>query len=412
MTNIETFSSTVPASATFEGIVRADGRVATRNYIGIFVVGNCGATAARKIADWFTEKRLAQWPGVDGVVPFVHEIGCGMEMTGEPMNLLRRTIAGTIRNPNIAGALVIALGCERNNIDGFLEQEKLEQGPLLQRLVMQELGGTRNTIDQGIALVREMLPLVADVRRQTVPASHLVIGLQGDPDDAQAARTASPVLGAAMDLLIEQGGTVILSGTSGIAPVVGQLGARAISADVGAQLAQRVQWWDHYSEGRQNRMALRKTAPPSEQAESSRLAAANALRAGSSALTAVYEYARPITGRGLVFMDSPNYEAVSATGQIAGGATMICVATGEGSGFGSLPAPTVKLAASSELYAQMEDDLDIDCGRAADGDGAVVKLGREVFERLLRHASGEKTKAEELVLGENEFVPWPMGVLA
>ena len=152
-----------PATATFQGIVRPDGRVATRNIIGIFVVGNCGATTARRIAAWFTEARLAAWPGIDGVVAFTHEIGCGMEMTGEPMDLLRRTIAGTIRNPNIGGALVIALGCERNNIDGFLEQEQLVPGPLLRRLVMQELGGTQPTIDAGVNLVQEMLPLVAAV---------------------------------------------------------------------------------------------------------------------------------------------------------------------------------------------------------------------------------------------------------
>ncbi|SDV47306.1 UxaA family hydrolase [Chitinasiproducens palmae] len=406
-------SAPVPSSrlATFNGIVRADGRVATRNYIGIFVVGNCGATVARKIADWFTEARLTAWPGVDGVVPFVHEIGCGMEMTGEPMNLLRRTIAGTIRNPNIAGALVIALGCERNNIDGFLEQEKLAQGPLLKRLVMQELGGTQRTIELGIAAVSEMLPLVANVRREPVAARHLTVGLQADPDDEQAAATASPALGAAMDLLVAQGGTVILSGTAGIAPVAAAFQARAEQPAVGEQLAQRVQWWHGYSEGRTNRLGLRLTQPAAHD-QHARLAEANARRAGSAPLQAVYEYAQPVVRSGLVFMDTPIYEAVSATGQIAGGATLICVATGTGSGFGALPATTIKLAASSALYAAMEDDLDVDCGAAADGPEAVARLGQEIFARLLRHASGDKTKAEELALGENEFVPWPIGVLA
>nr|WP_197071601.1 UxaA family hydrolase [Massilia sp. JS1662] len=389
-------------NATFQGIVRPDGRVATRNYIGIFVVGNCGATTARRIAAAFTEARLAEWPGVDGVVAFTHEIGCGMEMTGEPMDLLRRTIAGTIRNPNIGGALVIALGCERNNIDGFLEQEKLTVGPRLKRLVMQELGGTQNTIDAGIAAVREMLPLVADVRRETVSARHLVVGLQTDASDDKAAAVA-PALGAAVDLLVREGGTAILSGTAGLAPVADNLKVRAATPEVRTQFEQRVQWWKQYSEGRDIRMRRQSDAAQADNA---------ARRAGTTPMTAVYEYARPVTSNGLVFMDAPNYEAVSATGQIASGATLICVVTGTGSGFGALPAPTLKVAAISDLYRAMEDDLDIDAGPVADGTVKAEQMGADIFARLLRHASGEKTRAEELGLGENEFVPWPIGVLA
>ncbi|WP_314444456.1 UxaA family hydrolase [Massilia timonae] len=393
---------------TFQGIVRADGRVATRNYIGIFVVGNCGATTARRIAAWFTEARLRAWPGVDGVVAFTHEIGCGMEMTGEPMDLLRRTIAGTIRNPNIGAALVIALGCERNNIDGFLQQENLVQGPLLKRLVMQELGGTQATIDAGIAAVSEMLPLVADVRRQAVPARHLVLGLQADADEAIDAATATAALGAAVDLLVAQGGTAILSGTAGLAPAAGRLQERAASPEVGVQLARRIDWWKQHGNGRDTRLLRLAQAP----AQAEAVAEAGLRRAGSVPLAAVYDYARPIADKGLVFMDAPNYEAVSATAQIAAGATMVCVATSTGTGFGALPAPTLKLAASSALYAAMEDDLDIDCGPVADGSVDVAQMGAEIFARLLRHASGEKTRAEELGLGENEFVPWPIGVLA
>ena len=400
--------STSNQAATFQGIVRADGRVATRNYIGIFVVGNCGATVARRIADWYTEARLAQWPTVDGVVAFTHEIGCGMEMTGEPMDLLRRTIAGTIRNPNIGAAVVIALGCERNNIDGFLAQENLALGPRLQRLVMQEVGGTQNAIDAGIALVRDMLPLVADVQRESVPVRHLVLGLQADAGDVGAAASAAPALGAAVDLLVAHGGTAILSGTAGITPVAARLRATAATPQVGEQLAQRIDWWQHYSAGRDTRLGRMTDGAVHIRAQ----AEASARRAGTTPLTAVYEYARPVTASGLVFMDSPNYEAMSATGQIASGATLLCVATGDGTGFGALPAPTLKLAASSALYAAMEDDLDIDCGPVADGSSDAGRMGAHIFAQLLRHASGAKTKAELLGLGENEFVPWPIGVLA
>ena len=388
---------------TFEGFVRSDGRVGTRNHVGVFVVGNCGATAARRVADHFSPKRLAAFPNVDEVLPFVHEIGCGMEATGEPMNLLRRTIAGTIRNPNIAGAVVIALGCERNNIRAFFEQEQLVPGPMLHMLVMQEIGGTANTIAAGIAAVESMLPEVNRFRRETVSVAHLVVGLQSAAADGDTALSANPALGAAIDLLVGHGGTAILSGTSELAPVAHRIAARATSPAVGAQLEQRIQWWKGYTAGRDTQM----TRPGTVDGEGAGLR-----RAGTSPLRAVYEYAHPVTQRGLVFMDAPAYAAVSATGQVASGATMVCLTTGTGSGFGAAPVPTVKLASNSAVFARMEDDLDIDCGGVLAGAIGVEQMGRLVFERMLAHASGDATKSEELGVGRDEFVPWPIGVLA
>jgi len=388
---------------TFEGFVRSNGRVGTRNHVGVFVVGNCGATAARRVADHFSPKRLAEFPNVDEVLPFVHEIGCGMEATGEPMNLLRRTIAGTIRNPNIAGAVVIALGCERNNIRAFFEQEQLVPGPMLHMLVMQEIGGTANTIAAGIAAVESMLPEVNRFRRETVSVAHLVVGLQSAAADGDTALSANPALGAAIDLVVGHGGTAILSGTSELAPVAHRVAARAASPAVGAQLEQRIQWWKGYTAGRDTQM----TRPGTVDGEGAGLR-----RAGTSPLRAVYEYAHPVTQRGLVFMDAPAYAAVSATGQVASGATMVCLTTGTGSGFGAAPVPTVKLASNSAVFARMEDDLDIDCGGVLAGAIGVEQMGRLVFERMLAHASGDATKSEELGVGRDEFVPWPIGVLA
>ncbi|SDD01851.1 altronate hydrolase [Cupriavidus sp. YR651] len=390
---------------TFDGIVRADGRVATRNYLGVFVVGNCGATVARKIADWFTEARLADFPNVDGVVPFVHEIGCGMEMTGEPMDLLRRTIAGTLRNPNIAGGLVIALGCERNNIYGFMEQEKLVTGPLLKTLVMQELGGTANTIEAGIAEIEQMLPIADDCRREPVSAAYLTVGLQTAGREGTAATHADRALGAAVDLLVAAGGTALLSGTADVVQSGADLAARAASAEVAAALQARVDWWRSYHAGRDTRLKPAST-------RSAGIAAAGLQRAGHTALEAVTAYAQPVTSHGLVFMDAPAYVAVSATGQVAAGANLICVTTATGTAFGALPTPTLKLADSSALYAKFEDDLDIDCGPVADGAISVEAMGQRIFAEILAHASGKQTRSENLGVGENEFVPWPIGVLA
>ncbi|HET9577592.1 MAG TPA: altronate dehydratase family protein [Usitatibacter sp.] len=400
--------------ARFLGYARPDGRVGTRNFIAVLVTVNCAATTARMIADHFTAERLAAYANVDGVVALTHELGCGMEMTGEPMDLLRRTIAGYVRHPNVGGAVLCSLGCERNNIYGLLEKEKLAPGPRLATLVMQEKGGTRKTADEGIAAVEAMLPLVNDARRESVSAAHLVVGLQGSGSDAFSELTTNPALGAAVDLLIGHGGTAIVSGTSELHGMERALEARAASGDVAARLGRRMQWWKEYNAGRDTPFNGRLTRSALAGGFTTALerAAAAAKRWGRSPLAEVYEYAWPVTARGLVFMDTPSHEAVAATGQIAGGANLVCMAAGHGTGFGSLPAPTIKLASHTALYRRMRDDFDLDCGPILDGEASVEAMGERIFQAMLRHASGGKTRGEELGVGENEFVPWPIGLTA
>ncbi|MFF7708810.1 UxaA family hydrolase [Pseudomonas sp. NPDC007930] len=400
--------------ATFQGIVRADGRVATRNYLGVFVVGNCGATVARKIANHFQASQLAAFPAVDGVVPFVHEIGCGMEMTGEPMDLLRRTLGGYIKHPNTAGALVIALGCERNNIHGFFEQQGLEEGPLLKKLVIQDVGGVKTATEQGIGLIEAMLPLANQVKREPVSAEHLVIGMQCGGSDGFSGLSANPALGAAVDILVRHGGTAILSETSEIFGVEHTLTARAVTPQMGQKLLERINWWLEYNRGRDTQINGRVSPGNNAGGLANVLekSLGGAKKGGNAPLMGVYEYAHPVTARGLVFMDTPGYDPVSATGQIAGGANLIAFTTGRGSCFGSLPAPTFKLASNSPMYRRMSDDMDINCGQIIDGEKTVQQMGQEIFQRLLAHASGEKTKSEDNGLGEDEFCPWQIGVLA
>ncbi len=398
--------------ATFNGFLRDNGSVGTRNYIVIVCTVNCAATTSRRIADHFTAKRLAAFPNVDGVIPLVHEIGCGMEMSGEPMELLRRTIAGHVRNPNVGGALIVALGCERNHVHGLMEQEKLSPHASLKTLVMQENGGTRKTIDAGIAAIEAMLPVANLVQRQALGAQHLRVGLQCDGADGFTALAANPALGIAADLLVRNGATVVLSRTSEVFGAVDALVARAATPEVGQALVDRIDWWLAYSKGRDTSINARPGAARSPSATINRRESAvgHCAMAGTSPLNAVVEYARPISGPGLVFMDTPSDDAISVTGQTAGGVNLVCMTTGRGSTFGSLPAPTVKLAASTPLYRQMEDDMDLNCGAVIDGEVTPEQLGQEIFDRLLRHASGELTKGEAIGLGENEFVPWPIGV--
>jgi altronate hydrolase len=390
----------------FLGYVRDDGRVGTRNYIGIFIAGNCAATAARMIAEKFTENRLREHANVDGVLPFIHEIGCGMEMTGEPMNLLRRTIAGTLRNPNIFGAVVLALGCERNNIRGFFAQEGLVVGPRLHMIVLQEVGGTAKAIAAGIEAVEAMLPAASACERESVSAEHLVVGLQSASTDGFMAISADPSLGAAVDLLVANGGTAILSDTPGLVTARAELTARAATPEIGHDLSRRIEWWHGYQQGRDTQ--LNRPVDADQQT----LAANRVLRAGIAPVQAAYEYGEQVSSRGLAFMDSPSYTAVSATGQIAGGANMLCLTTGTGSTFDAGVVPTLKLASNSATFDRLQDDLDIDCGPVADGLVDAHDMGTKIFSRLLAHASGEPTKGEQLDLGENSFVPWSIGVMA
>lgn len=401
------------ARARFQGIVRADGRVATRNYIGIFIVSHGAATVARKIANFFDEEELTVFPNIDGVVPYIHEQGAGMERSGEPMDLLRRTIGGYIRHPNTAGALVIALGEEHNGLEDFLAHQRLVPSAMLQTLTIQEAGGTRKAIAAGIDRVREMLATANAVRREPVSAEHISVGLQCGGSDGFSGLSANPALGRAMEILIEHGGTAMLSETSEIFGVEHTLTARAVTPEVGRKLVERIDWWLAYNAGRDTQINGRVSPGNNAGGLANVLekSLGGAKKGGNAPLMAVYEYAEPVTQHGLVFMDTPGYDPVSATGQIAGGANLICFTTGRGSCFGSVPAPTIKLASNTAMYARMKNDMDINCGVVIDGDATIDQMGRSIFEQILRHASGEPTKSEALGVGLNEFVPWPLGIV-
>ena len=403
------------ARATFQGYVRPNGRVGTRNFIGLLSTVNCSATVVHKIAEWFTPERLAEFPNVDGVVAFSHSIGCGMEMTGEPMQLLRRTMAGYVRHPNLAAALVIGLGCERNQLKGLMEQEELAASPHLHTFIMQETGGTRKTIEAGIAAVRALLPEANKVQRETVCASHLSVGLQCGGSDGFSSITANPALGAAVDILARHGGTGILSETPEIYGVEHTLTRRAASLTVGEKLIERVRWWkDEYSVGRD--VQINGQVSPGNQkgglANIFEKSLGSSMKGGTGPLMAVYRYAEPVTAKGLVFMDTPGFDPVSATGQIAGGANLIAFTTGRGSMFGSKPAPCIKLATNSPMYHALEEDMDINCGEILDGTASVQEMGQRIFDLFLRTASGEASKSEKLGLGDHEFVPWQIGIMS
>jgi altronate hydrolase len=400
--------------ATFMGIVRPDGGVATRNFIGIFSSVNCSATVIKNIAAHFTPERLAAYPNVDGVVAFAQTSGCGMSSPSYHFDVLRRTIAGYVRHPNLAGALIVGLGCERNQVSDLVASQDLKLGSSLRTLVMQDTGGTRATIRAGIAAVEEMLPAANAVTREPVSASHLKIGLECGGSDGFSGITANPALGAAMDILVRHGGTAILSETPEIHGVEFMLTRRAVTPEVGRKLLDRLAWWEEYTRGHNGQ--FNGVVGPGNQAGGLanifEKSLGSAMKGGTTPLQAVYEYAEPIDKAGFVFMDSPGYDPVATTGQIASGANLICFTTGRGSMFGSKPAPTIKLATNTPMFTRLEEDMDINCGLVLDGELDIPQMGQRIFEHILRAASGESTKSELLGLGDHEFVPWHLGIVS
>jgi altronate hydrolase len=397
--------------ATFEGYRRANGKVGTRNYVGILTSVNCSATVAKFIADAVNRSGiLADYPGVDGVVPFVHGTGCGMESRGEGFEMLKRTQWGYASNPNVGAVLLVGLGCEVFQIGRMKELYGIEEGETFRTMTIQESGGTKITIEKGVERVREMLEVASRAKRETVPASELILALQCGGSDGYSGITANPALGYAADILVRHGGTAILSETPEIYGAEHMLTRRAVNREVGEKLIERIHWWEDYTA--RNHGEMNNNPSPGNKLGGLTTILEKSLGAtakgGTTPLTAVYEYAEIVREKGFVFMDTPGFDPVSATGQIAGGANILCFTTGRGSAYGAKPVPSIKLATNSDVYRRMEGDIDINCGDIVDG-VSIEDKGRQIFDHILRVASGEPTKSEDLGYGDNEFVPWQVG---
>ena len=422
--DLEAIATEIPESPepltgyTFDGYVRPNGQVGTRNYIAIISNVNCSASAARMIAQKFDEQALAAFPNVDGVVAFKHDGGCAMAYDGSRHRMLARVLGGVARHPNIGGYILIGLGCEQGTLGHLVQSQGLHQIQLpgqsanqaVPILSIQDEGGTKKTIDRGVELVKRLLPQVNAFQRTTVPASNLILGTNCGGSDGYSGITANPVLGYASDLLVACGATSVLAETTEIYGAEQILTRRSRNAAVANKLLQLIDWWKWYTsvfgeEIDNNPSVGNKAGGLTTITEKSLGAVA---KGGHTALEAVYDYAEPITAKGFVVMDTPGFDPASVTGLIAGGCNLVAFTTGRGSCFGCKPAPSLKIASNSALYYRMQDDMDFNAGQAVEGQ-SIEELGKELFLQLLRVASGEKTKSELLGIGDDEFVPWTVG---
>ena len=404
----------VERGRTFDGYRRANGRVGTRNYLGVLTSVNCSGSVAKFICEAVERDGwLKHFPNVDGVVPIVHGTGCGMSNHDEGYATLYRTLQGYAQNPNFGGILLLGLGCEVLQLPDLVGKGRLKEDASLRLMTIQQTGGTRRSVEAGVAALKDMAAIANQIQRQPCSVDQLMIGMQCGGSDGYSGITANPALGYASDLLVAHGGTTILSETPEIYGAEHLLTRRAVTPEVGAKIVERIKWWEDYTarlggEMDNNPSPGNKKGGLTTILEKSLGAVA---KGGTAPLTQVYKFAEPITEHGFVYMDSPGYDPCSVTGQIASGANLICFTTGRGSVSGYKPTPCIKLATNSEMYRHMSEDMDINCGDIISEGVSVEAKGREIFEMWIAVASGKKTMSEELGFGGAEFVPWAMGAV-
>lgn len=401
-----------PERRTFLGYKRADGRVGTRNYIAVISTVNCSAHTCLQIAHHFSPERLAAFPNVDGIVAFTYRGICSMQIGGPTHTILQRTLAGFARHPNIGAYLFVGLGCETNQASDLIREHRLGTNGEASALTLsiQELGGTQPAIDAGISIVEALLPQVNTAERTPQPMAELMLALQCGGSDGWSGVTANPVVGLVADEVVRQGGTVVLAETPEIYGAEHLLTRRAINAQVGQKLVEQVQAWEERTkllgtEINNNPTYGNKAGGLTTIYEKALGAVA---KGGHTPLMDVYHYAEQVSTRGLAFMDTPGYDPVSVTGQVAGGCNLVLFTTGRGSVFGFKPAPTVKVASSTALYESMPGDMDFDAGRLLEG-APIESLAAGLLHLVLEVASGHPSKSEAQGIGEAEFSPWDLG---
>lgn len=404
---------------TFPGYARPDGRVGTRNYVAVVSTVNCSAETVKAIADRFRDTDgLRDFPGVDGVLPVTHGGGCGVHLGGADYQQLQRTLAGMADHPNVVGYVLVGLGCETNQAlalaqnTGLIAVEQIRVGrPQLPPVVtIQEAGGVRKAVLQGIEATRRLLQRASEARRTPQPLSGLQIGTNCGGSDGNSGITANPALGAAGDAFVRYGAGWVLAETTETYGAEHLLTRRAVSREVGEKLVALMRWWEWYA-GIWGATIDANPSPGNKEGGLTTIyekALGAVAKAGTTPLVEVYKYAERITKKGLTFMDTPGLDPASVTGLVAGGCNLVAFTTGRGSCLGFKPAPVLKIATNTPLYERMEEDMDLDAGVILNG-VPVADVGRQIFEALVAVAGGQKTKSEIQGLGEAEFAPWVLG---
>ena len=393
----------------FKGYKRKNDKAGTRNYIGLISTVNCSATVVKKISDNINFHLLKnKFANIDGAVCLKHSSGCGMNASGHGMKVFNQTIEGFKLHPNFGKVFVIGLGCECAQISLYQNDSDKDK---VEYLNIQDEGGTSEIINKVTKKIINNLKDINSIKRTNIPISELTVALQCGGSDSYSGITANPALGFASDLLVKYGGSTILSETPEIYGAEHLLIERAKNKKIVDKLIKQIEWWKHYLSI--NSSSLDNNPSPGNKIGGLTTILEKSLgavaKSGTSTMMAVLNYSEQISSKGFNFMDSPGYDPVSITGQVASGANVICFTTGRGSCFGFKPSPSIKIASNTNMFNKLEEDMDINAGKIMDGESNIEEIGNQIFNKIIKVSSGEKTKSEINGYGDDEFIPWVIG---
>jgi arabinonate dehydratase len=401
------------ASRTFDGFVRADGSVGVRNYVGIVTSGMCASSEAREIAlramrDIYTRSK---YPNVDGVIPVVHESGCGMP-DGEAVNILNRLLTNTLRHPNLGSAIYIDLGCGKTCVEcsGPIFGKEIEgYSQRVVNLTIQQAGGGRKTVEIGLSIVEKMLQVANQCERQPVPVSRLIVGTKCGGSDRWSGVTANPAVGVAADMFVKAGAAVFLPEIPELqGGAMIDLAYRARTREVGRKLMMALKRYQKYVEMFGD--DFRDNPSPGNKKgglyniflKSSGVKA----KCGTSIVEDLVQYGEWLGERkGLYVLYTPGYDQISTPALFLSGAQVALFTTGRGTGIGCALGPVTKIGSNS-LLSNHNGDIDINAGTILDGDATVEDVGKRIFEHTLNVASGRSMVRAEESGFHTEFKIW------
>jgi galactarate dehydratase len=395
---------------SFAGFRNADGSVGTRNILAITTTVQCVAGVVEFAVARIKAELLPQYPNVDDVVGLEHTYGCGVAIDAPDASIPIRTLRNISRNPNFGGeVMVVSLGCEKLQPERLLPPgtfairddrgeagESRESGFDLVRLQDEAHVGFASMIESIFASARIHLERLNARRRETVPASALVVGVQCGGSDAFSGATANPAVGVCTDLLVRAGATVMFSETTEVRDGIDQLTARAASAEVAQQMIREMAWYDAYL-GRGGADRSANTTPGNKAGGLSNIvekAMGSIVKSGSSPISNVLTPGDKLKAKGLTYAATPASDFICGTLQLAAGMNLHIFTTGRGTPYGLAEVPVVKVATNSALARRWHDLMDLNAGGIADGTATIEECGMALFRLVLEVASGRRTWAE------------------